>query len=427
MRLAFRNLLRRKVRTAFALLGIAIGIGAVVSMVSVTRGLQRQFKNLADQYQNDLVVTGRESLGPLMSRIPPVGVDAMRAVPGIENASTLRIHGLRLKDYSGGFLVLGMVPGEPFLDRYEIVAGRMLSEEPKREIIIGKVAAEELGLKAGDPLYPESEGAHEIEPYEVVGIFEAEHSAQAGFLSGQGIVHGDYLDQENADLAQSMIRTMLPAMLMSMGTSIPKCSHCEKPFDARSLSGLLENMPKLVQTGGANLVVLHLREDAEMAATIGAFEADERFGAFKIQSGQDYVGSFKQFDLIDRFAWGISLIAALVGAIGVANTMIMSVFERTREIGLLRAVGWSKGMIVKLIVWEGLILSIVGGVLGVVFGLMLELVASRLILFGWIEVYLDFPLFGQAILLAAVLGVGGSIYPGLRAASLSPTEALRYE
>ena len=427
MRLAVRNLLRRKLRSSFALLGIGIGIAAVVSIVSTSRGLQRQFRRIADSYSRDLVVSAAEGASPLMSRIPAVVVEALRDMPHIDGVSTLRIHAFHLPDYSGAFVVQGLIPGEPLLDRYHVVAGRGLSVEPRREILIGRLAAETLNLKPGDELRPDSEGTRDIEPYEVVGIFETEVAGAGGFLAGQGIVHGDYLGGEVSSITASMLRAALPMLITGMGRARPSCTSCGTLLDARALAPMFDAVPKLVSGGGANLVVLELASERYATAVVAAFDADERFGSLKVQSGHDYLGSFRGFELVDRFAWGISFIAALVGAIGVANTMIMSVFERTREIGLLRSVGWTRGMIVRLIMAEGVILSVMGGVLGIGLGLLLELFASRFVLFGWLDVYWDPVLFGQAILLAAVLGVGGSIYPGLRAASLSPTEALRYE
>ena len=130
---------------------------------------------------------------------------------------------------------------------------------------------------------------------------------------------------------------------------------------------------------------------------------------------------------MDKFAWAMSFLAALVGGIGIANTMLMSVFERTREIGLLRAVGWSRARICGLIVLEGLALSIAGGALGVPLGWLEEIAAARVVEMGWISVSMEPLVALEAVGLAIAIGVVGSLYPGLRAANLEPTEALRYE
>jgi putative ABC transport system permease protein len=105
----------------------------------------------------------------------------------------------------------------------------------------------------------------------------------------------------------------------------------------------------------------------------------------------------------------------------------MSVFERTREIGLLRAVGWSRARICGLIVLEGLALSVAGGLLGVPLGLLEMAAAARIVEMGWISPSLEPTVALEAVGLATLIGVIGSLYPGLRAANLEPTEALRYE
>ena len=135
----------------------------------------------------------------------------------------------------------------------------------------------------------------------------------------------------------------------------------------------------------------------------------------------------KQVELVDSFAMAISLLAALVSVIGVANMMLMSVFDRTREIGLLRAIGWSRWRIVAMIEAEGILLSLVGGLLGIPFGLLLIQGSRFFVDMGWLNVTLDGPLYFKAVAGAVLIGIFGSLYPALRAANLSPTEALRYE
>jgi putative ABC transport system permease protein len=124
----------------------------------------------------------------------------------------------------------------------------------------------------------------------------------------------------------------------------------------------------------------------------------------------------------------IRLLAMIVGAIVLANTMIMSIYERTREIGTLRALGWPRRRILGQILQESLYLCLFAGLLGAVFGVLLltglTLVpgATRFISATWrAETFLS------AIGLALLLGLLGGLYPAWRATRLSPVEALRYE
>jgi ABC-type antimicrobial peptide transport system permease subunit len=152
-----------------------------------------------------------------------------------------------------------------------------------------------------------------------------------------------------------------------------------------------------------------------------------RLSGLKANTIEDFLDSFKQVELVDSFALAISLLAALVSVIGVTNTMLMSVFDRTREIGLLRAIGWSRLRIVSMIEAEGVLLSVAGGLLGIPFGLLLIQASKLLIEMGWLNVTLDWGLYGMAVGVATAIGLFGSLYPAVRAAVLPPTEALRYE
>jgi putative ABC transport system permease protein len=124
----------------------------------------------------------------------------------------------------------------------------------------------------------------------------------------------------------------------------------------------------------------------------------------------------------------ISFLAVLVGSLGMLNTMLMSVLERTREIGVLRALGWRRGQVLGIIVRESCILGVVGGALGMVLGVgltrLLDLAEG---LVGAFEPVFTVQLFVQAGIVAVLVGLVGGLYPAWRATRLRPVEALRYE
>jgi len=117
-----------------------------------------------------------------------------------------------------------------------------------------------------------------------------------------------------------------------------------------------------------------------------------------------------------------------VGGAGMTNTMVMSVLERTREIGVLRALGWRKGQVVRMILRESVVLSVLGGWAGFVAGIgviaLLNLVPAMA---GFVKASFSPELFGQAFITSLVLGGVGGVYPAWRASHLRPVEALRYE
>ena len=124
----------------------------------------------------------------------------------------------------------------------------------------------------------------------------------------------------------------------------------------------------------------------------------------------------------------ISVLAVLLGAIGVMNTMIMSVFERTREIGILRAVGWSGRRIVRMVISESLLLCLVAAVMGLALGWLAAQGVARI---PAVQSYLEPAYSADIIIRALVVAIGvalaGAAYPALRAARLLPVEALRHE
>jgi putative ABC transport system permease protein len=127
-------------------------------------------------------------------------------------------------------------------------------------------------------------------------------------------------------------------------------------------------------------------------------------------------------------AWITSLIAIVIGAVGVLNTMMMSVFERTHEIGVLRAIGWRKSLVIRMVMLEALVVSLVGGIIGTVAALAM----SRLLtMFPTFRAVFDGHIapvtIAQGILVAVLVAALGSIYPARRATKQTPTEALRHE
>jgi putative ABC transport system permease protein len=127
-------------------------------------------------------------------------------------------------------------------------------------------------------------------------------------------------------------------------------------------------------------------------------------------------------------AWSTSAIALIVGGIGMLNTMIVSVFERTHEIGVLRAIGWRTSRIVRMILLESGLLSVVGAVIGVGLALLFTYFLSRApATSGLVDARLSPTVILQGFVLALLIGMVGAVYPAFRAARLLPTVALRGE
>ncbi|MFN3309694.1 MAG: ABC transporter permease, partial [Anaerolineales bacterium] len=124
----------------------------------------------------------------------------------------------------------------------------------------------------------------------------------------------------------------------------------------------------------------------------------------------------------------ISFLAIFVGGIGVLNTMLMAVFERTREIGVLRALGWRRRRVLGMILKEALVLGLLGGCAGIVVAFILAFGLNQSPLVGGLLTTVwEWDIFARALGVAITLGILGGIYPSYRATRLQPVEALRYE
>jgi ABC-type antimicrobial peptide transport system permease subunit len=126
--------------------------------------------------------------------------------------------------------------------------------------------------------------------------------------------------------------------------------------------------------------------------------------------------------------WGIGLLAIVVGGISMMNTMIMSVYERTREIGTLRAVGWRRRRVLGMVLKESVVLSLLGTLVGFVSAIILLWAMQFIPAWGDFVILSVSPnLLTMTLLIALTLGAIGGVYPAWRASNLRPVEALRYE
>ena len=143
---------------------------------------------------------------------------------------------------------------------------------------------------------------------------------------------------------------------------------------------------------------------------------------------RDHVQADTQIRLARAMAWTTAAVALFLGAVGMLNTMLMSIFERTREIGILRAVGWRRQRVLALVLGEALLIALTG----TIFGVVLAVVGLRVLtLLPSARGFIDPNVPPEVLVIALTMGLGlsllGGLYPAARAAALDPTEALRYE
>jgi putative ABC transport system permease protein len=370
--LIFRNLVRRGARTALTVLGLAIGIAAVVAMLAIAWGFERSFLVIYKVSGIDLVVVRAGATQRLTSNLDESMGEKLKKIPGVRAVAASLVDVVSFEDaHLDSVIANGWEPGSLLFTAIHVLQGRALKPGDKRAVMLGRVLAINLDKKVGDKLNISGE------TFDVVGIYES----ATLFYNGALII----------PLSQ------LQWMMGRQGQVTTFVISAEHPED-----------PKVIEA-------LRQRIEAE-------------FPKVAASSGRDFVQNDTQIRLAKSMAWATSVVALIVGSVGMLNTMVMAVFERTREIGVLRALGWRRRRVLSLIMGEALALGIVGAVVGLLLGylgvrVLSAMPASRLFISS------DVPLSVMAAGFGLGLGLSllGGLYPALRGASLEPTEALRHE
>jgi putative ABC transport system permease protein len=271
-------------------------------------------------------------------------------------------------------VIYGWVDTSFELDPLTILHGRRFRGDAA-EVMIGEVLAESLGKKVGDRL--EIQGT----AFEVVAVFRG----VSAFETGGALMPLRQL-QKLSDLGRNV--TAFHVRLRPRGASETEEAYIRK----------IRNKVQAIIPG------------------------------VKAVAAGDMARNNQVIVLARSTAWGTSMIALLVGALGIANTMAMSVFERTKEIGILRALGWKCWRVMKLILVESAILGLVGGVLGVFAGWgALWGLASLRITANIAQASIPLLHSVQALVVALLIGLASGLLPAYRGARLSPVEALRHD
>jgi putative ABC transport system permease protein len=361
-----RGLQRRPVRTGLTLLGIAVGIAAVVALIGLSRGLLTSWTAGMKSRGTDIVVHNmRGSLTP--KPFPAATRDRIANLPGlaatsqglvelmsIENAELMVISGREW----GGFTWANL----------KFVSGRMPNDENERAVVLGTTAADVLKKKVGDTVQ-----------------IETEELTVAGIAEGGAFV-------ENGSIILS-----LPLLQQITG------NHDQiSAIDVRVAPG----------TNDAGIRKLC----DEISRLIPEAHAEP--------AGEHLVNT-EGYRVIHGMSWGTSLLAVLVGVLGVTNTMLMSVFERKQEIAVLLALGWKRSRIVRMILLESAMLGLLGGIVGVGLGVVgVHLMKSAPAIRGLLEPDLSLNLIGMAVSISVCVGILSGFYPAWRSSRLTPSLAL---
>lgn len=362
-----KNLLRRKVRSLLTVVGISIGIAALVALVAITRGFVATFEGMMKSRGTDLSVMKANTADILMSILDQSIGEKIRAIDGVKNVAGILVDMVSIED-KPAVIVIGTDPGEYVINHFKIQEGRTLDDSEGRGAMLGRIAATNLKKGIGNEIDMETD------VFTIVGIFESGNVWEDGAV-------------------------VVPI---------------------KTLQALIDRKNQVT--------VFNVKLTDPLRADEVKKEAMTVLHGVSVMTSNEVTETNQGLQMAKALSWGTSMIALAVGAIGTMNTMIMSVFERTKEIGILRALGWRRRKILRMILGESLFLSIIGGGLGLVLGTMgVHALSNIPSLQGLIFGDLSRSLYLEAMGVALLLGIFGGFYPAYRGASISPMEALRYE
>lgn len=368
----FKNLLRRKGRTLLTVFGIAIGVAAIVALGALADGLQAGYDSFLTGNQADLVLSQPDAFDISMSAVDEkigselLDMSEVTAVSGM-------LQGLVQTESVPYFFVFGYPDDSFILDRFQIVDGVGLNSREAQQahgtpVILGGSAADTLDKVPGDTLRIQDS------VFRIVGIYE----------TGQG--------------------------LEDSGAVLPL-------RDAQQLLGRQHQV---------SIFYIQLK-DTSLADRVEA-RIQRLWPDLSLSTTDAYADQQMMGDMMQGYVWVIAGLAIVIGGVGMMNAQLMAVMERTREIGVLRSVGWKRGRVLRMILGESMLVGILGGVLGLFLGwLLLSQFSGVATFFGASTENINPAVLEQAFGTVIVLGFVGGIYPSWRASRLQPIEALRYE
>ena len=362
-----RGLLRRPVRTGLTLVGISIGIAAVVALVGISRGFEQSWAKGMKARGTDIVVS---NMGSALAPKPfSISVrDRIADIPDVAATCAIFVDLTSIED-SSMMIVSAREWGGFSWQNLKLVSGRMPKDGKEPAVVLGQNAAEVLKKKVGDPIQ-----------------IEAQELTVVGIVDGGALV-------ENGSVILSL------PLYQEISGNEGKINI----IDLRAAAGMNEEAIKLLCTRINKLV-------PETRAMIAG----------------EHVGNSEAYRFISAMSWGTSLLAVIVGVLGVMNTMLMTVFERKQEICILLAIGWRRGRIIRMILLESALLGLLGGIGGVLIGTLgVKVLETLPAIHGLLEPDLSVRLMFVSVAIAVIVGVISGLYPAWRSSRLMPSLAMQ--
>jgi putative ABC transport system permease protein len=354
-------------RTTLSILGIALAVGSVLSLVALSRSIEDGLAEGLDEIGADLAVAQRGASDIFGGFLPEEMGDRIAAVPGVAGvAGDLFLFAPSEDDHH--VLVSGWKDGSYKWKTTPFREGRAPRPGERRVAVIGDSAADSLKKKVGDELEVLSE------KYRIIGI------TRFASVINRGLVILPLSDLQEATYRKGQV-TMFYV-------------------------GLQRGLSK---------------------ADIDRVRADiAKLGKLTVSLTSEVLDKDRNFAILQAVSLAIAIIALAMGVINILNTLLMAIQERTREIGIVAAIGWSDRRIMASIVIEGLIMSVIGCAIGIALGYLTSFFFAAIPQIGSIIAFKpSIGLIAPTVIAALILCAIGSLYPAWRATRMTPAEALQ--
>ncbi len=386
---SFESLKRQKLRSFLTLLGIVIGIGSVVALISIGDGfnksIEKEFEKLGS---NTLIVLpGSSFVSSVFAKLEENDVKRIESVKGVEDATPLYLSStvVSFKEQKKSVIILGIDTKKQALledlGLFEIKEGRLLSSSDNLGIIIGSRFAED--------------------------TFDSEVELRQKLLVGN-----DYLRVIGITKAsgQSFGAAFDNAIIMNYKSLEAITGKNLTPFRIFVKAVSKEEIPTVKEAIKKELKKAHGEEDFQILT------------ATQIQES-----ALSVLGLIQLVLVFIAAISLVVGGIGIMNTMLMSVMERTKEIGIMKAIGATNNDVLSIFLVESGIIGLIGGFIGYVLGFALALIGGIVASSSGLDLIISFDpvLLIGSLLFAFVIGMISGFIPSRRASLMQPVDALR--
>jgi len=366
LRLAWLNLLRHRIRTLFSIAGIAFSVAAMLTVVTVLQGAIGMFTGILSSGA-EMIVFERNVSDLFFSDVPLPAERSIAEWQMVAHADPVLFGVVSSADHPI-ITCFGVTKEDPRIRQATWLEGSADTfGTHETDIVLGERAAAFLAASAGKDI-PIGHGQ-----FHVSGIIRTKN----GFEDG--------------------------------GVFMP-----------------LESAQRFFHKEGLSVITIKLRSTGQAEAF--KRQVREQFPNLIALEDAEFSRSYSQFKILKATAWAVGGCGLALGGLGVANTMIMSVFTRIREIAILRVNGFSNFQIAATVFGESAVVSVAGAILGLVVGAttlyVLKLVPA---LDGYVDVTMHAGLMLLVVLLALLTGIAGALYPAFYAMRIRPVEALRFE